>query len=340
MPLDPPAEVGAAVNDVDTPALLLDLDAFEHNLQRMTFVVRSAKVRLRPHAKSHKCPEIALRQIQAGAVGVCCQKVSEAEALVDGGVADVFVTNEIVGKRKLARLAMLATRAKVSVCVDDADNVDALSAAVSRHGVQLECLVEIDCGAGRCGVEPGIAAVDLARRIDSADGLFIMLEGRVKVFVSDAQGHEVILGTHGPGEYFGEMSLDTGPRSASVITLEPCQLLVVPKDAFREFIEDHPAFAFSLIGKLIARVRTLTENVKSLALMDVYGRIARLLLELADEREGVLVIAERLTQQEIANRVGASREMVSRIMKDLTTGGYITQSREGIVLHRRPPLNW
>jgi len=111
---------------------------------------------------------------------------------------------------------------------------------------------------------------------DSADGLFIMLEGRVKVFVSDAQGHEVILGTHGPGEYFGEMSLDTGPRSASVITLEPCQLLVVPKDAFREFIEDHPAFAFSLISKLIARVRTLTENVKSLALMDVYGRIARL----------------------------------------------------------------
>jgi len=151
---------------------------------------------------------------------------------------------------------------------------------------------------------------------DSADGLFIMLEGRVKVFVSDAQGHEVILGTHGPGEYFGEMSLDTGPRSASVITLEPCQLLVVPKDAFREFIEEHPAFAFSLIGKLIARVRTLTENVKSLALMDVYA------------------------QQEIANRVGASREMVSRIMKDLTTGGYITQSREGIVLHRRPPLNW
>jgi len=175
---------------------------------------------------------------------------------------------------------------------------------------------------------------------DSADGLFIVLEGRVKVFVSDAQGHEVVLGTHGPGEYFGEMALDTGPRSASVITLEPCQLLVVPKDAFREFIEHTPAFAFSLIGKLIARVRTLTENVKSLALMDVYGRIARLLLELAEERDGVLVIAERLTQQDIANRVGASREMVSRIMKDLTTGGYVTQSREAIVLHRRPPLNW
>jgi CRP/FNR family cyclic AMP-dependent transcriptional regulator len=175
---------------------------------------------------------------------------------------------------------------------------------------------------------------------DGADALFILTEGRVKVFVSDAQGHEVVLGTHGPGEYFGEMALETETRSASVITLEPCQLLVVSKDAFREFIERNPAFAFSLIGKLIARVRTLTENVKSLALMDVYGRVARLLLELAEERDGVLVIAERLTQQDIANRVGASREMVSRIMKDLSTGGYLTQSREGIVLHRRPPLNW
>jgi CRP/FNR family cyclic AMP-dependent transcriptional regulator len=175
---------------------------------------------------------------------------------------------------------------------------------------------------------------------DTTDGLFIVLVGRVKVFVSDADGHEVILGTHGPGEYFGEMALDTGPRSASVITLESCQLLVVPKDDLREFVSSNPAFAFSLIGKLISKVRVLTENVKSLALMDVYGRVARLLLELAEEHDGVLVIGERLTQQEIANRVGASREMVGRILKDLSTGGYLTQSREGIVLHRRPPLNW
>jgi CRP/FNR family cyclic AMP-dependent transcriptional regulator len=175
---------------------------------------------------------------------------------------------------------------------------------------------------------------------DSADGLFIVLEGRVKVFVSDEDGHEVILGTHGPGEYFGEMALDAGPRSASVITLESSQLIVVRKDDFREFLENNPAFSFSLIGKLIARVRALTDNVKSLALMDVYGRLARLLLELAEERDGVLVIGERLTQQEIASRIGASREMVSRILKDLTTGGYITQSRDGIVLHRKPPLHW
>lgn len=176
---------------------------------------------------------------------------------------------------------------------------------------------------------------------DSTGSLFIVLEGRVKVFVSDEEGHEMVLGAHGPGEYFGEMALlDEGPRSASVATLEPCQLLVVPKEDFREFVEGNPAFAFSLIAKLVARVRALTDNVKSLALMDVYGRLARLLLELAEEREGVLVIGERLTQQEIASRIGASREMVSRILKDLATGGYITQSREGIVLHRKPPLHW
>ena len=126
---------------------------------------------------------------------------------------------------------------------------------------------------------------------DSTDGLYIVRDGRVKVFVSDEDGHEVVLGTHGPGEYFGELALlDAGPRSASVITLEPSQLIIVPRDDFRSFVEGNPGFAFSLIGKLIARVRTLTDNVKSLALMDVYGRLARLLLELAEERDGVLKI--------------------------------------------------
>ncbi len=171
MPSDPPAEAGAALSDVDTPALLLDLDAFEHNLQRMTFAVRGAKVRLRPHAKSHKCPEIALRQIQAGAVGVCCQKVSEAEALVDGGVADVFVTNEIVGRRKLVRLAALAKRAKVSVCVDDASNVADLDAAAGETGAKLDVLIEVNVGANRCGVEPGAAALALAQTVKAARNL-------------------------------------------------------------------------------------------------------------------------------------------------------------------------
>lgn len=175
---------------------------------------------------------------------------------------------------------------------------------------------------------------------DRTDSLYVILEGRVKVYVSDDAGHEVVLLTQGPGEYFGELVLDEGPRSASVMTLEPCRFLVVPKADFRDFVRDNPAFALSLIEKLIARVRSLTASVKSLALMDVYGRVARLLLELAEEGDGGLVIPQRLTQQDIASRIGASREMVSRILKDLSTGGYLTQSRAGIVLHRKPPEHW
>lgn len=175
---------------------------------------------------------------------------------------------------------------------------------------------------------------------DQTDSLYIILKGRVKVFVSDDAGHEVVLLTQGPGEYFGELVLDEGPRSASVMTLEPARFLVVPKKDFHDFVIKNPAFALSLIEKLIARVRSLTASVKSLALMDVYGRVARLLLELAEERDGGMVISQRLTQQDLASRIGASREMVSRILKDLSIGGYLTQSRSGIVLHRKPPEHW
>ena len=175
---------------------------------------------------------------------------------------------------------------------------------------------------------------------DKTDSLYVILEGRVKVFVSDDSGNEVLLLTQGAGEYFGELVLDERPRSASIMTLEPARFLVVPKADFREFVMRNPAFALSLIEKLIGRVRSLTASVKSLALMDVYGRVARLLLELAEDNGGQLAIAQRLTQQDIASRIGASREMVSRILKDLSTGGYLTQSRTGIVLHRKPPEHW
>jgi CRP/FNR family cyclic AMP-dependent transcriptional regulator len=175
---------------------------------------------------------------------------------------------------------------------------------------------------------------------DETDSLYIILEGRVKAFVSDDEGRDVVLSTQGPGEYFGEMVLDEGPRSASIMTLEPCRFLVVPKSDFRNFVASNPAFALNLIEKLIGRARALTASVKSLALMDVYGRVARLLLELADDSSGQLAISQRLTQQEIASRIGASREMVSRILKDLSIGGYLTQSRAGIVLHRKPPEHW
>ena len=175
---------------------------------------------------------------------------------------------------------------------------------------------------------------------DRTDSLYIILEGRVRAFVSDPDGKEVALSTQSAGEYFGEMVLDEGPRSASIMTLEPCRFLVVTKSDFKDFLLKNPAFAVRLIEKLIHRVRSLTENVKSLALMDVYGRVARLLLELARERDGKLVISERLTQKEIANRVGASREMVSLILKDLETGGYVHHEGHTIVIERTPPPRW
>jgi len=166
-----PASIGMPLADVDTPALILDMDAFERNLARMADAVRARPVRLRPHAKSHKCAEIALRQIAAGAVGVCCQKVSEAEALVAGGVADVLIANEVVGAGKLARLAALAARARLAVCADAAENVLALDAAAARAGVRLDVLVEINVGADRCGVAPGAPALTLVRAIAAGRNL-------------------------------------------------------------------------------------------------------------------------------------------------------------------------
>ncbi len=170
-PLPPPAAVGMPLARVDTPALLLDLDAFEFNLDRLTQTLHGRGMRLRPHAKSHKCPQIALLQVARGAVGVCCQKVSEAEAMIAGGVQDVLVTNEIVGATKLARLAHLARRAHVSVCVDDATNVAELALAARAAGVTLDVLVELDVGANRCGVAPGEAALALARSIAQSEGV-------------------------------------------------------------------------------------------------------------------------------------------------------------------------
>lgn len=159
------------LQEVDTPALLLDLDAFERNLDRLDASLQGTTVRVRPHSKSHKCPEIARRQMARGAVGVCCQKVAEAEAMVDGGVGNVLVSNEIVGAAKLARLAALAARAQISVLVDDAENVAALDQAAGRHGAQLGVLVEVNVGADRCGVEPGPPVLALADRILACENL-------------------------------------------------------------------------------------------------------------------------------------------------------------------------
>jgi|SRR5882672_3497764 len=166
-----PASVGTPLDDIDTPALVVDLDALEGNIARMAQAMEGSAARLRPHAKSHKCAEIARRQIAAGAVGVCAQKVSEAEALVAGGVADVLVTNEIVGAQKVSRLARLAHEAKVAVLADDPGNLVELDAAARANRVRLDVLVEIDVGAHRCGIEPGAPAAALAQQVADCKNL-------------------------------------------------------------------------------------------------------------------------------------------------------------------------
>ncbi len=167
----PPAEIGQAEQDVDTPALIIDLEVFEANVAHMAETVRSLGIAHRPHAKTHKSADIARRQVAAGAVGQCCQKVGEAEVLVAGGIQDVLVSNQIVGQRKIDRLAALAREARIAVCVDDAQNVADLSAAARRFGTELDVLVEIDIGAGRCGTRPGAPAVALAQQVAAAPAL-------------------------------------------------------------------------------------------------------------------------------------------------------------------------
>ncbi len=167
----PPAEIGMTLEEVDTPALVLDLDAFERNLRRLPERIAGRNVRLRPHAKTHKCPVIALRQIALGAVGVCCQKVSEAEAMVHGGVPDVLVSNEIVGATKLRRLAALARVARIATCVDDLGQIGPLDEAARALDVTLSVLVEVNMGGDRCGVEPGEPALRLAEAVGRTSAL-------------------------------------------------------------------------------------------------------------------------------------------------------------------------
>jgi D-serine deaminase-like pyridoxal phosphate-dependent protein len=189
-----PASIGQRVADVDTPALVIDLDAFERNLRTMADSVKDRSVRVRAHAKTHKCPEIAKRQIAMGAVGVCCQKVSEAEALVDGGIGNVLVSNEVVGATKIARLAALSQRAQLGVCVDHADGVAALAAS----GARLDVYIEIEVGMGRCGVAPGEPALALAEAIGrSANLRFAGLQayhGRAQHMRSTAERRTAIEG--------------------------------------------------------------------------------------------------------------------------------------------------
>ncbi len=161
----PPAKIGMPLEEVDTPALLIELDAFEQNIKYMAEAIADTGARLRPHAKAHKCPVIALRQMAYGAVGVCCQKVGEAEAMVYGGVLDVLVSNEVVGRSKVERLLALAKQARVSVCADDPKHVADYSDAAKKYETELDVFVELNVGADRCGIEAGEPVLKLVRQV-------------------------------------------------------------------------------------------------------------------------------------------------------------------------------
>ena len=170
---DVPAVPGMDETDIQTPALVIDLDALERNIKKMGDYAKAHGMRHRAHGKMHKSVDVLKRQQDLGAaIGVCCQKVSEAEVLARGGIKDVMVSNQVTEPAKIDRLArMPKLGARVLVCVDDPENVKALSKAATKHGTQIEALVEIDCGAGRCGVNTTQDVVNIAKLIDAADGL-------------------------------------------------------------------------------------------------------------------------------------------------------------------------
>ncbi|MEA2773192.1 MAG: 3-hydroxy-D-aspartate aldolase [Acetobacteraceae bacterium] len=180
----PPAAPGMREDEIDTPALVIDLDAFESNLDTMAALLAPTGVKLRAHAKTHKSPVIAKLQMARGAVGNCVQKVSEAEVLAWGGIPDILVSNEVVGAAKLARLCALSRIAKVAVCADDAGQVAAIETAARDAGIRMTVLVEIDVGAGRCGVQPGPDAVALAGRIAASKHLIF---GGLQAYHGSAQ---------------------------------------------------------------------------------------------------------------------------------------------------------
>jgi CRP/FNR family transcriptional regulator, cyclic AMP receptor protein len=168
---------------------------------------------------------------------------------------------------------------------------------------------------------------------DPTDSLYIVLSGRLKVMMSDSEGKEVILAILGPGEFFGEMGLiDDEPRSATVVTIEPCELLSIAKRDFKKAMAENWQMTEAVMRGLVKRLREADRKIGSLALLDVYGRVARLLLDMAENVDGEKVVTKRLPKQDIAKMIGASREMVSRVMKDLQTGGYIEMRGSSIVL--------
>ena len=175
---------------------------------------------------------------------------------------------------------------------------------------------------------------------DESYSLYVILSGSVKVYVSGEDGREAILNHQQAGDYFGDLALiDQQPRVASVVTMEPSTFMVISREDFLACLSKNPEIAINLIKPMTSRIRMLAKNVSSLALLDVYGRVARTLLD-ESEQQGDILITEKLTQQEIADMVGASRAMVSRILKDLKEGGYISIENKRITIHQKLPHRW
>ena len=177
---------------------------------------------------------------------------------------------------------------------------------------------------------------------DRGDTIFIVRTGRLRAYAADANGKEITLGIYGAGEYVGEMSLDGGPRSANVETMEATTCAVVSRETLLAYIAEHPDFALEMMARLIRRARLATESTRNLALIDVYGRMARLLEQLAapPAADGSRTVAQRLTHRQIAGHLACSREMISRLMKDLETGGYVATREQRIVLLKALPARW
>ena len=212
---------------------------------------------------------------------------------------------------------------------DDDRLPHSLLVAVARHG----------------GTRSFAANTVLIHEGDESDAIYIVLSGRIKAYSAGSQGREIVLDEMGPGHYVGELALDGEPRSVSIKTLEPTTCCVVQREGLDAFLVEHPEFAGHLTRKLIRMVRRLTEQVKSLALQDVYGRVTRVLMELSepiDGHEEQRLVRQRLTQQDIADRVGSSREMVHRVMKELAIGNYVTpdENTKLLVIRKKLPHAW
>ncbi len=204
-------------------------------------------------------------------------------------------------------------------------------------GLSAEALATIEGYMGRKAYRKHTIIVEKG---DDAASMYFILSGSVKVFIADEEGKELILATLETGEYFGELALLGLPeRTASIMALEDCKMAVISKDTFTQCLHQHPETAINLIGELVVRINSLTQKIGDLGLKDVYGRIASLLNQRAKEEDGKLITC-KLTQQQIANEIGATRETVARILKDLKVGGYLSVSSGQYQIEKKLPAKW